>query len=161
MILSQLSWLLAAAKIILLVLVGILIGLAAYTFNYAEGDSYFSKDPKACMNCHIMRSHFDSWQKASHHAAANCVDCHMPKDFVPKYVAKAENGFWHSVRFTLQDFHEPIQITPKNAKILQNNCIDCHQDLVGDIVHNGYLNDQSKTMDCVHCHAEVGHGPRK
>ena len=101
---------------------GVVLGLGLYTFWYARGASYFSADPKACVNCHVMREQYDSWQKASHHAHATCVDCHLPHDFLGKYVAKAENGFWHSLRFTLQDFHEPIQIHAKNSGILERNC---------------------------------------
>jgi cytochrome c nitrite reductase small subunit len=64
------------------VLLGVLLGLGAYTFRYAEGLSYFSTDPRACVNCHIMRDAYDSWQKASHHAAATCVECHLPTGLV-------------------------------------------------------------------------------
>ena len=59
------------------------------------------------------------------------MDCHLPHDFAAKYVAKAENGYHHSKGFTLQDFHEPIMIKPRNAAILQGNCLACH----GDMVH--------------------------
>jgi cytochrome c nitrite reductase small subunit len=136
---------------------GVLLGLGGYTFWYAEGASYFSSDPRACVNCHIMREHYESWQLASHHAAAKCVDCHLPHDFIPKYIAKAENGFWHSKGFTLQDFPEPIRIKPKNAAILQANCIGCHKELVNDLVHHGAFKDGSN--NCVRCHVSVGHGP--
>lgn len=136
---------------------GTVLGLGTYTFWYAQGVSYFSSDPRACANCHIMRDPFDSWQKASHHAHAKCVDCHLPHDFVGKYIAKAENGFWHSKGFTLQDFPEPIRIKPKNASILQFNCIECHQALVSDLVDCGAFRDGSNS--CVRCHIAVGHGP--
>src|SRR5262249_6929435 len=102
--------------------IGVFLGLGLYTFWYAEGASYFSTDPRACMNCHIMREQFDSWQKSSHHAVAKCVDCHLPHDFIGKYLAKAENGFFHSKAFTLQDFPDPIRIKPRNARILTLNC---------------------------------------
>ncbi len=107
-------------------LVGGVLGLGGYTFWYARGASYFSNNPQACVNCHIMREHYDSWQKSSHHAVAGCNDCHVPHDFVGKYLSKAENGFWHSKGFTLQDFPEPIRIKPRYARILQQNCIACH-----------------------------------
>ena len=115
------------SAVVLCVLIGILLGLGGYTFWYAEGASYFSTDPKACMNCHVMREHYDGWQKASHHAVTTCNDCHVPEATVPKYLAKAEHGFWHSKGFTLQDFHEPIRIKPRNARILQANCVRCHR----------------------------------
>jgi cytochrome c nitrite reductase small subunit len=140
----------------LAVLVGVLLGLGLFTFKYAEGFSYLSSDPKACVNCHIMRPQYESWQKSSHHAVARCVDCHLPHDFIGKYVAKAENGYHHSKGFTFQDFHEPIMIKPKNAAILQANCVACHGELVHELV--GGVNGSPNEVQCVHCHAGVGHG---
>jgi cytochrome c nitrite reductase small subunit len=64
--------------LILCALLGVLVGIGSYTFGYAKGGSYFSSDPRACVNCHIMREPYDSWQHASHHAVATCVDCHDP-----------------------------------------------------------------------------------
>ena len=144
---------------LLALLAGAVIGLGAYTFNYGEGLSYFSTDPKACVNCHIMNDEYVSWQKAGHHQAAKCVDCHLPHEFVPKYMAKADNGWRHSKAFTLQNFHEPIQITPRNADILQANCIRCHGDFVHELV-SGARAPTRDSVQCVHCHRGVGHGAR-
>src|SRR5688572_20636835 len=119
---------------VLVVLSGLFFGVGFFTFGYGQGASYFSKDPKACVNCHIMQPQFDSWQKASHHTVATCVDCHLPHEFLPKLIAKSENGFWHSKGFTLQDFHEPIFIRERNTKILQENCLHCHEGLVHDML---------------------------
>lgn len=138
---------------------GLFAGLGTYTFTYAHGLSYFSNDPRACMNCHVMREHFDGWQKSPHHAVATCNDCHTPHAFVPKYLSKAENGFWHSKGFTLQDYHEPIMIRPRNVSVLQANCVGCHQQIVDGI--NTHPGDPQKMLDCLHCHREVGHGPLK
>ena len=134
--------------------VGVLVGVGATTFNYAEGLSYLSKDPRACANCHIMRPEYDSWQKASHHTVATCVDCHLPPSFAAKYLAKAENGWNHSKAFTLQDFPEPIFITSKNAEILHAKCLRCHADLV----HDQSLASTEGAPRCVRCHVSVGHG---
>jgi cytochrome c nitrite reductase small subunit len=147
----------ARAVALVAALAGIVLGLGAYTFQYAEGLSYFSTDPRACVNCHVMNDAYDSWQKASHHAVATCVECHLPHGFVAKYLAKAENGFWHSKRFTLQDFPEPIRIKPKNRRILQENCLGCHAALVAEMAHPGEA--ESASVRCVACHAQAGHGP--
>jgi cytochrome c nitrite reductase small subunit len=138
-------------------MLGVLIGAGAFTFDYGEGTSYFSTNPASCANCHIMQPQYDSWQKAGHHTVATCVDCHLPHDFVPKYIAKADNGFWHSYGFTFQNFHEPIQIKPRNRRIVQANCISCHEDMVHELVA-GATTD-ADAVSCVHCHADVGHGP--
>lgn len=137
------------------VLAGVVLGLGGYTFWYGEGLAYFSNDPRACANCHVMNDHLDSWQHASHHAFATCNDCHTPHDFLGKWWSKARNGFWHSKGFTLQDFHEPIRITPANAAALQANCIACHEGLTHDIVQAATPGD----VQCVRCHPAVGHGP--
>jgi cytochrome c nitrite reductase small subunit len=149
----------------LALVVGLSLGLGLFTFDYAEGLSYFSTDPAACANCHIMNEQYDSWQKASHHTSAKCVDCHLPHSFLPKYLAKAENGYYHSKGFTFQDFHEPIMIKPKNAHILQANCIGCHGDMVHELVASATSEssdpDNEDAVRCVHCHASVGHGPSR
>lgn len=145
-----------AVMLVLAVAIGIFAGTGGYTFLYAEGLSYMSSDPKACVNCHIMRPQYDAWQKSSHHAVANCVDCHLPHGFVRKYIAKAENGWHHSKGFTLQDFHEPIMIKPGNSRILQENCLACHSDLVHELVSGA--TSSGDDVGCVHCHSAVGHG---
>jgi cytochrome c nitrite reductase small subunit len=127
------------------------------TFDVAEGLSYFSSDPRACANCHIMRDEYASWQHASHHGNAVCVQCHLPHSTIPKLWSKALNGWNHSKAFTLQNFPEPIQITPRSAKILQDNCLRCHADLVSELVHS---TNGPGAPTCVHCHRAVGHGAR-
>jgi len=144
--------------VVLTILFGILVGVGSFTFLYGEGLSYFSTDPTACMNCHIMRPQFDSWQKSSHHTAARCVDCHLPHDFVGKYIAKADNGYRHSWAFTFQDFHEPIQITERNANALQQSCLHCHSDLVQEI---HAVRGAREDVRCVSCRRGVGHGPTR
>lgn len=137
-------------------LLGLLAGLGAFTFYYAEGFSYFGTEPEACANCHIMNPQYDSWQKSSHHTVASCVDCHLPHDFIGKYIAKAENGYHHSKAFTLQNFHEPIMIKAKNSRILQENCVECHKDMVHDVYKGDFSNPEK--VGCIHCHRTVGHG---
>jgi len=140
----------------LIALFGIAVGIGVFTFSYAEGLSYFSTDPRACANCHVMNDQYASWSRGPHHGQATCVECHLPHDFVGKYIAKAENGYHHSKAFTLGNFHEPIMIKPKNAAILQGNCLRCHGDFVHDVVA-GSKTDSDVT--CVRCHRSVGHGP--
>ena len=143
---------------VLAVLFGVALGVGGYTFSYAGAASYLSTDPKACVNCHIMRPQYDAWQKSSHHTVAGCVDCHLPASGFAKWLAKGLNGWNHSKAFTLQDFPEPIRIGPRNAAILQANCLRCHADLVHDQVA-GATTDRD-AIRCVHCHSAVGHGPR-
>ncbi len=142
--------------LVLSLALGVLAGVGGYTFRYAEGLSYLSADPRACVNCHVMQPEFDGWQKASHHTSAVCVDCHLPESFVPKYLAKAENGWRHSRLFTTGGFREPLQVGPVGLEILQANCVRCHEPLVAEMAESAHGRD----ADCLHCHSTVGHGPR-
>ena len=155
----QQAWRTMALPLTLCLGLGVFFGLAGFTFYYAEGAAYLSNDPKACVNCHIMRDQYDGWHKSSHHAVATCTACQTPHELIPKALSKMEHGFWHSKGFTLQDFHEPIRIKPRNKAILQENCVGCHSGLVSEIAtHAG---DAEQMVDCVKCHGDVGHGPGK
>lgn len=147
-------------------LLGAFAGLSGYTFAEAQGWSYLSNNPKACVNCHVMREQYDGWQKTTHHAVATCNDCHVPQDLVGKYTAKAEHGYRHSKAFTFQDFHEPIRITPADLGIVNDNCRRCHGALVADIVsaqdaHHASMGSAMGGITCTHCHGGIGHGPRR
>jgi cytochrome c nitrite reductase small subunit len=136
---------------------GTVLGLGAYTFDYAEGTSYLSNDPRACVNCHIMRDQYDGWQKGSHKAVATCNDCHVPKNLFFKYLTKAEQGYRHSKGFTFQDFHEPIQTTISSKKVLQENCLRCHGVLFEDESSLEPHGSSNEGINCLHCHRGVGH----
>ena len=138
--------------------VGILFGVGAFTFGYARGLSYLSTDPRACVNCHIMNEQYDAWLKSGHRHTATCVDCHLPATGAAKWIAKADHGFRHSVAFTLQNFKEPIEITPRDRTIARVNCVRCHESFV-QAVH-GSPGTTGRELDCVHCHTGSGHGVR-
>ncbi|MCC6445142.1 MAG: cytochrome c nitrite reductase small subunit [Armatimonadetes bacterium] len=127
-------------------------GLGGYTFYYASGHSYLSNDPRACVNCHIMRPQYDAWQNSSHHTVAACNDCHTPHSLVPKYRVKASNGFRHSAYFTLGNFREPIRITPGNLRVVEENCKRCHGHLTAAI-----QGQHGENLSCSGCHRRVGH----
>jgi len=135
-------------------LVGIPIGVSTGTFIYAAGFSYFSGNPKACMNCHVMKPNFDSWSASSHRAVATCNDCHTSGSAISKYSQKAINGFMHSWAFTVGNFHEPIQIKSFNQKIAKQSCLKCHSNLI-EASHFG--NTGFGHRDCLSCHSGVGH----
>ena len=132
--------------------IGTSIGIGTYTFIYAKGDSYLTDDPAACANCHIMNEQYTGWTKSSHRVVAVCNDCHTPSGFLPKYITKASNGFWHSFAFTTGNFPDPIRIKEHNREIVQDACRKCHQDIVEaiDEIHG-------EKSACLPCHQSVGH----
>lgn len=146
-------------------------GLGAYTFRHAEGASYFSEDPAACVNCHVMREQYEAWRHSSHRTRAACNDCHTPHDPLGKWTTKALNGWNHSVKFTTGDFPEPIAITPRNRRIALAACVDCHAGVVAEMAaaagaaaggEPGRLAPaHDPAADCVRCHGNPGHRTRE
>lgn len=135
------------------VTLGVLIGIGGFTFVYARGSSYMTNDPAACANCHVMREYYTAWQKSSHRSVAVCNDCHTPHGFVPKYVTKARNGFWHSYYFTTGNFPDNIQITARNHEIANDSCQKCHAALTQALAPGPH----GQPTGCVRCHGTVGH----
>lgn len=136
---------------------GVLGGLGAFTFGYGEGAAYLSNDPSACANCHVMQGHYEAWLKSSHRNVATCNDCHLPHHPIGKWITKGDNGFFHSLAFTTNDFHEPIQIKDRNAQVTQSACLYCHAEFVNHMLPAKPGGDM---LRCVQCHADVGHAQR-
>lgn len=153
--------------VLLFSIVGVAIGIGIFTFVYAKGFSYLTNDPSACANCHIMNDHYSAWMKSSHQAVAVCNDCHTPSGLIPKYLTKAENGFWHSFAFTTGDFPDPLRIKAGNLEVTEEACMKCHDDLVATITSGPHLTGlgtreapDDEGLSCVRCHASVGHWVR-
>jgi len=90
---------------------------------------------------------------------ATCNDCHTPHALVPKLIAKADNGWNHSVKFTLGNYQLPLRIREINKRRLQHNCVECHAEMVSEISWRQEP-EMHQELDCTRCHAGVGHGDR-
>ena len=149
---------LARLPLILAVALGVVGGVGSYTFGYGQGYTYLLDDPRVCANCHVMDDHYASWQASSHKHVATCNDCHLPHDFLGKWLVKADNGFFHSLAFTVGGFPEPIRIKPRNRRVTQGTCIHCH----ADFVHAMLPTERGgETPLCASCHFDVGHAGRR
>ena len=137
-----------------------------YMVQLSEMPSYLSKDPKACINCHVMNTQYATWQHSSHGVAGvTCIECHLPTDnFFEKYYAKTVDGWNHSVAFTMDSYDPAIKISDDGAERVQKNCISCHESLASEIVTNAdkYHNFNQKYVatgrKCWDCHKNVPHG---
>lgn len=135
---------------------GVFAGLGLFTFGYGDGAAYLKDDPASCANCHVMQPMVDSWLKSSHENVATCNDCHLSGGLA-KWLTKADNGFFHSLAFTTNDFKEPIQIKPRNRRVTQRACLACHTDFVD---HMRPAEQDGDMLLCIHCHSDVGHAGR-
>lgn len=142
--------------IVLAALLGVVLGVGLFTVQYSGVTDYLGDDPATCANCHAMREQYEGWQKGSHHDVATCNSCHAPHDgIVHKYINKADNGFWHSLKFTFQNYPENIQIREHNREITEAACLYCHADYVDQAVNSS--THKGETVSCIHCHDGLGH----
>ncbi len=140
-----------------LLALGVFAGLAGMTFHVSRASSYLTSDPAACVNCHIMAPQYASWQRGSHARHTTCNDCHVPQDLVRKYAFKAYDGSRHAFMFTFRMEPDVIRIHAPGAWVVQQNCVRCHSNLMGDtmaaqgVAHGG-------NRSCVECHRDAAHG---
>jgi cytochrome c nitrite reductase small subunit len=149
-------------KFPVIVLLGIFTGLGCYIIKISNAPSYLSDESKVCINCHIMRPQFATWERGSHGRVTNCNDCHVPhNNILNKYFFKAKDGLRHATIFTLRLEPQVIQIKDAGKEAVQENCIRCHQNQIHPVALRALtakgITDNS-TIYCWHCHREVPHG---
>lgn len=62
-----------------------------------------------------MNQVYENWMKGGHQHAATCNDCHVPHNFVEKWLFKAENGLHPGYAVTFKD--NPVSFTATNKGI--------------------------------------------
>ncbi len=135
------------------VLIGTLLGLSVLLTLTSNAAAYLSDDPKACINCHIMRSHYASWEHSSHARVAVCNDCHVPQDsLIRKLGFKAKDGLRHATVFTMHNEPQAFVAKPDSRRAILDNCQRCHGELTSRLLENGW------PQDCLSCHRDMPHG---
>lgn len=149
-------------RIPVIILLGVFVGIGAFTFRASRAHSYLSDKPETCMNCHIMAPQYATWSHSSHREVAHCNDCHVPHDnFINKYYFKAKDGLRHATIFTLRNEPQVIRILDAGIKVVHNNCIRCHEALLKDdqlIARTESFDHFRSERLCWECHREVPHG---
>ena len=69
---------------------------------------------------------------------------------------KAENGFWHGLKFTTGWYPENIEIRESNRAVTNEACLHCHGDLTSDM----RMTAGDTQVNCTRCHTDVGHKSR-
>lgn len=158
---SRTGWLNPSTIALTMGAIGTCIGLAIVLMVESKAVSYLSTDSKACANCHVMLSSYNTWAKSSHARVAQCADCHIPQEnFFRSYAAKAMDGGRHAYIFTTNTYPEVIRATDNAKNVIQANCIRCHEPLLqakpsanANILHHDQID-----RPCWSCHREVPHG---
>jgi cytochrome c nitrite reductase small subunit len=149
-------------KLPVIVLLGIMVGLALYMFRASNAVSYLSDEPETCINCHVMIPQYAAWSHSSHREHAHCNDCHVPhNNFFNKYMFKAKDGMRHATMFTLRLEPEAIVIKDAGAAVVQENCKRCHEHTNEEVAAIDYTFENAVHGEgklCWDCHREVPHG---
>ena len=150
-------------KIIATCCVATVVVLFVYVVYESRMLSYFSSDPKTCINCHTMNTQYATWQHSAHREQATCIDCHLPRDsFFKKIFAKTLDGYNHSVAMTFSSYGYNLRITANAAERIHANCISCHEEAVSQMMINAklYKTSGGSSIDrlCWDCHRKVPHG---
>ncbi|HSJ25479.1 MAG TPA: cytochrome c nitrite reductase small subunit [Longimicrobiales bacterium] len=144
-------------------LLGVGAGLAAMTFHVSRASSYLSDNPQTCVNCHVMAPQYATWSYSRHRETATCNDCHVPHDNkLRHYAFKASDGARHAFMFTFRLEPQVIRIHEAGQRVVQENCIRCHD----ATVHNTRLDEvagdaraeHGEGLRCWACHRETPHG---
>jgi len=140
-------------------LAGLITGLGSYTVYVSRAWSYLSDEPAVCLNCHVMGSQYQAWDRSSHAAWATCNDCHVPQDnLIRRYGFKAVDGLYHAAVFTAGAEPQVIRARQATKEVVMDNCVRCHTPLVTEFAKMGYeqvLKGEAKA--CWDCHTQVPH----
>ncbi len=108
-----------------------------------------SDEPNFCVQCHVMEAEYEAWIHAGAHRRKRCVDCHLPNDNSGvHYTWKAIDGMKDVLIFYSGRVPDRITLTAHGEKVLQANCIRCHEQTVMLINHE---------RRCWECHRNVTH----
>jgi cytochrome c nitrite reductase small subunit len=115
---------------------------------FGSKDSSPEDKSKFCINCHTMEAEYDAWLHSSHRRKM-CVDCHLPNENkAVYYLWKSIDGLKDVIVFYSGQVPDRIKISSHGKKVLQENCIRCHETTVMMI---------DKSRKCWDCHRRVSH----
>ncbi|MEW6429461.1 MAG: cytochrome c nitrite reductase small subunit [Thermodesulfobacteriota bacterium] len=108
-----------------------------------------SESPLFCAGCHVMESEYQAWSHAGAHRREMCVDCHLPNDnTLLHYTWKSIDGLKDVAVFYSGRVPERITISEHGRKVVQQNCLRCHETTVMHI---------DRERICWDCHRRVSH----
>lgn len=106
-----------------------------------------------CGVCHAMDEQVSTYLHSPHANYANCGDCHDPHGLVTGSVFAAYTGARDLYRVVTNTIPLEIRTTGLSKKVIQENCMRCHGDIMSTIGDTSY----DRGSYCFHCHHEIVH----
>ena len=129
----------------------------AVFFFVTDATAYAGTASETCNNCHVMDPMYENYYHAAHRSAAECADCHLPhENKVAYYFEKGRQGAHDVYVFSTGGTPELIRANENSRRIIQSNCLRCHEDTVESIM----VGPQPFDRQCWDCHRDAAHGPR-
>ncbi len=131
-----------------------------------------------CTSCHSMQVNFEEYKESAHYlntsgVRATCSDCHVPKAFVPKMVAKivAVKDVYHEIvgtidtreKFEAHRWDMANRVWAKMKATDSRECRSCHNFDQMDLSTQSRIarKRHSKAVDegltCIDCHKGIAH----
>jgi len=159
------------AALVLLFVGAVMMGL----FNWGLAQT---NKMEFCISCHSMQVNYEEYKETVHYknvsgVQATCADCHVPKEFFPKLLAKviAAKDVYHEIIGTIDteekyEAHRWDMATRVWAKMKANDsreCRTCHEfsNMDMDEQDRSARNKHSRAVDegktCIDCHTGIAH----
>ncbi len=154
----------------------ILVGIVLFgSFNVALEAT---NTQEFCVSCHTMKWNLEEFKKTPHFknpsgVQAQCPDCHVPRNYGDKLVAKimAAKDVYHqfagtidtSEKFEAQRWEMANRVWAKMKATDSRECRGCHDFKTMDLENQGssarkkHARAMEKGKTCIDCHAGIAH----
>jgi cytochrome c nitrite reductase small subunit len=132
------------------------IALGTFVF-VTDAPAYAGTASETCANCHVMDQMYENHYFGAHGSITTCSDCHLPHDnIINYYFEKGRQGMHDVYVFSTGQTPDVIRANEHSKKIVQGNCIHCHEGAVESIT----MGEQPFDRYCWECHRNTAHGTR-
>jgi cytochrome c-type protein NapC len=166
-----------SARVKLIVLVAVFVAGVAFAGLFNLGLAY-TNEMEFCISCHTMHTNYNEYKESMHYknqsgVQATCSDCHVPKPFVPKMVAKivAAKDVYHEIvgtidtpeKFEAQRWDMASRVWKKMKASDSRECRRCHDFANMDLseqsrsARSRHARAEDKGQTCIDCHTGVVH----
>ncbi len=138
----------------------------------------YTNEMEFCTNCHSMKINLEEYKETIHYknasgVQATCADCHVPKQFFPKVMAKimAAKDVYHEIMGTVDtkekyEAHRwsmATRVWEKMKATDSRECRSCHDFDNMDLSSQGRMAGKKhsrapmKGQTCIECHKGIAH----
>ena len=164
----KLPWILLA-----LVFIGGIVFAGAFSAGL-----HYTNELEFCTSCHSMQWNLEEYKETVHYKSASgvravCSDCHVPKAFIPKMIAKiyAAKDVYHEILGTIDNkekfeqhrWEMASRVWAKMKASDSRECKTCHDFEAMDLseqdrsARKKHASAPDKGKTCIDCHKGIAH----